>query len=126
MDARRLLSWFRWSGRVRRRTFLFRIAVAAVAFTVGYVFLDHLFGRGATLLLYPPFFAAVLTAGTRRLHDQARSAWWWLAVLVPVVGPLVLALLLCFRRGTVGENQYGDDPRVRGRDYLQVAIHEPA
>ena len=122
----RWLSWLRWSGRLRRRTFTWRLLLVVLAFTVAYVFIERMAGRTATLIAYPFFFAAVLSLCVRRLHDQARSAWWLLWVVIPVLGPLVLAALLLLKRGTPGDNQYGDDPRVRGRDYLQVAIHEPA
>jgi uncharacterized membrane protein YhaH (DUF805 family) len=122
----RWLSWMRWSGRLRRRTFAWRMVLVGLAFTVAYVFIDRIAGRSATLIAYPFFFAAVFSLCVRRLHDQARSAWWLLWVVIPVLGPLVLAALLLLKRGTPGDNQYGDDPRVRGRDYLQVAIHEPA
>jgi len=94
-------------------------------FVILYVFLERLAGRGATLVLYPPFFACQLALAARRLHDQARGAGWLLLVLVPVLGPLVVAYLLLLRRGTDGENQHGPDPRVVGRDYLSVDAYEP-
>jgi len=119
------MAWFRWSGRLRRRTFLWRALIAGLAFTIAYVFIERIAGHAATLIAYPFFFAAIAAACVRRLHDQARSAWWLLAVLVPILGPLVLVVLLCIKRGTQGDNQYGEDPRTRGRDYLKVAIHEP-
>ena len=122
----RWLSWLRWSGRLRRRTFTWRLLLVVLAFTVAYVFIERMAGRTATLIAYPFFFAAVLSLCVRRLHDQARSAWWLLLVLIPVLGPLVLAVLLLLRRGTPGDNPHGPDPRVHGRDYLQVAIHEAA
>jgi uncharacterized membrane protein YhaH (DUF805 family) len=126
MGMKRVVAWFRWSGRLRRLAFLYRIVVASLLFTVAYVFIERIAGHGATLVAYPAFFAAAAAACVGRLHDQARSAWWLLVAIVPVLGPLVLGALLVLRRGTQGDNQYGDDPRTRGRDYLQVAIHEPA
>jgi uncharacterized membrane protein YhaH (DUF805 family) len=122
---RMILAWLRWRGRLRRTTFLWMLLVSATVFVVLYVFIDGL-DHAATLFLYPPAFAVWLSIAVRRLHDQARSARWLLAAIVPVLGPLLLALLLIFRRGTEGENQYGEDPRTRGRDYLTVRIHEPA
>lgn len=99
---------------------------SALAFTVLFVAIDAGIGHGATLLLYPPAFAVWLSLIVRRLHDQARRAGWLLALLVPILGPLLVGLLLLFKRGTEGANQFGDDPRTRGRDYLAVRIHEPA
>ena len=124
--ASRLLDWVTWRGRMRRRGFLWRLPAALALFAVLYVFLERVAGHAATLLPYPFLFTVQLSLAVRRLHDQARSGWWLLAVLGPVLGPLLLAFLLPCRRGTDGDNQYGADPRTRGRDYLQVAIHEPA
>lgn len=122
--TRYLLGWTRWNGRLRRRDFLWMALAATAAFVVLFVFLRSAFGDGPTLLLYPPYFATMLSLCVRRLHDQARGATWLLAALVPALGPLVLAFLLACSRGTGGGNQFGDDPRTRGRDYLRVAIHE--
>ena len=124
--TRRILDWIKWRGRMRRRTFLWRSALAGGVFAVLYVFMDRTIGHASTLLLYPLLFAILLSLSARRLHDQARTVGWLLALLVPVLGPLLMFFLLLFKRGTVGENQYGDDPRTRGRDYLQVAAIERA
>jgi uncharacterized membrane protein YhaH (DUF805 family) len=121
-----LLAWFTWRGRLRRRSYWAMAAVCGLAFVLLFVAIENLAGRGATLLLYPPLFATLLSQSIRRLHDQARGGGWLLALLVPVLGPLLLAFLLLFRRGTPGENQFGADPRLAGRDYLKVAVYESA
>jgi len=123
---RTILAWLRWRGRLRRSTFLWMAVASALAFAVLFVFIDSSIGHGATLVLYPPAFAVWLSLAVRRLHDQARRAGWLLALAVPILGPLLVAFLLLFKRGTEGGNQFGDDPRTRGRDYLTVRIHEPA
>jgi uncharacterized membrane protein YhaH (DUF805 family) len=120
-----LAAWFSWRGRLRRRSFWWRALAAATVFVLLYNALDPL-SHAATLLLYPPLFATLLSLCLRRLHDQARGGGWLLVALVPVLGPLLLAFLLLFKRGTAGENQYGEDPRLAGRDYLKVAVYEPA
>ncbi|MEW9624767.1 DUF805 domain-containing protein [Rhodanobacter geophilus] len=123
---RRVREWIEWRGRMGRLAFLWRLAAAATVFVVLFVFLESVAGYASTLVLYPPFFAVLSSLAVRRLHDSARSAWHLLAPIVPVLGPVYLAGLLLFARGTQGDNQYGDDPRSRNRDYLQVSIHEPA
>lgn len=45
----------------------------------------------------------------RRLHDTARSGWWYWIVLVPLIGFIVL-LVFFVGKGTDGENEYGADP----------------
>ena len=41
----------------------------------------------------------------KRLNDRAKSAWWLLVAILPVVGPLWLLLTLGIRAGTQGENR---------------------
>ncbi len=124
--ANAVSGWVRWQGRLRRRDFLARLVIATAVFVVLFVFLDRVVGYDSTLLLYPPYFIVLASLFVRRLHDQARSAGWLLVPIVPLLGPLILAWRLLLTRGTHGANQYGDDPRLRGYDYLQVQIHEPA
>ena len=45
----------------------------------------------------------------RRLHDLNRSGYFVLLTLVPIVN-FVLEIYLLFFRGTVGANDYGEDP----------------
>jgi uncharacterized membrane protein YhaH (DUF805 family) len=119
-----LASWFGWAGRLRRRSLIWKLLVLALSFVVLFVAMEQLLGRAATLVLYPPFFAGLISVAIRRLHDQARGGSWLFLLLVPVLGPLVIAGLLILRRGTPGENQYGADPRQVGRDYLKVAVYD--
>jgi uncharacterized membrane protein YhaH (DUF805 family) len=50
-----------------------------------------------------------LAVFTRRLHDTGRSGWWWLIVLVPLVGAIILIVFLA-QKGNAGANQYGPSP----------------
>lgn len=50
-----------------------------------------------------------LSVGARRLHDTARSGFWLLVGLVPLVGWILLIVWWCMK-GTAGSNQYGADP----------------
>lgn len=63
------------------------------------------------LVLLLPFAAVAV----RRLHDVGVSGWWLLSATVPVPVLdvfIVGAQVFCFARpGTVGDNQYGPDPR---------------
>lgn len=66
---------------------------------------DILGGIFALAILLPAIGVAV-----RRLHDLDRSGWWYLLVLVPLIGPLVLIFAFFIHRGTVGDNRFGPDP----------------
>ena len=47
-----------------------------------------------------------LAVAVRRLHDIDRSGWWYLIIIVPIIGPLVL-LYWYIQPGTDGSNQFG-------------------
>ena len=69
---------------------------------------------GTTISLLGGIFSlAVLlptiAVGVRRLHDKDMSGWWYLLVFIPLLGALIL-LYFFVQRGTVGPNQFGEDP----------------
>jgi uncharacterized membrane protein YhaH (DUF805 family) len=108
-------------GRIPRAAFNLSLLVWFCVAMVLFVFLDASFGAQSTLLMYPPAAWCLLALLAKRLHDHGRSLWALLWVLIPLFGPLYLAVLLCCWRGSQGENQYGEDVLMRGADYLQVA-----
>ena len=55
-----------------------------------------------TLFIFLPHIAVTV----RRLHDSDRSGWWFLLSVIPVIGTVILAILLCFR-STNGVNRFG-------------------
>ena len=59
----------------------------------------------ALALLIPSIGVAV-----RRLHDINKSGWWYLLILVPIVGAIIL-ILWFVKPSDNGENQYGERPR---------------
>jgi uncharacterized membrane protein YhaH (DUF805 family) len=54
-----------------------------------------------------------LAVAVRRLHDTNRSGWMYLIGLIPLVG-IILLIVWWVGDGTVGDNQYGPDPRGGG------------
>ena len=114
----RLLFSFR--GRLPRSTFWGATLLTGAAFAVLLVVLESLFGRQASLVLYPPFFWVMAALATRRLRDRGRRPAWLLVLLIPILGPLWALVELGLRRGTPGENRYGQDPLALQGDYLTV------
>jgi uncharacterized membrane protein YhaH (DUF805 family) len=106
-----------FSGRARRREYWFfvlfniliSIALGLVDLAIGTFDEDSgiglLGGIYALAVLLPSIAVAV-----RRLHDTGRSGWWFLLVLIPLVGPLVLLVFMLFD-SEPGTNQYGDNPK---------------
>ena len=83
-----------------------------VSFALGPVDLA-LFGDQTVSPLGTIFGVLVLipfvTVGVRRLHDRDMSGWWYLLILIPLIGSLALAVIFMIP-GTVGTNRFGPDP----------------
>jgi uncharacterized membrane protein YhaH (DUF805 family) len=117
-NLRRLL--FSLRGRIARGPFWLGAMIVGATFVVLLVFLESVFGRSASLALYPPLLWTAIALTFKRLHDLGKSPLWLIVLVVPILGPLWLAFDLGFRRGTPGENQYGQNPLDVGSDYLVV------
>lgn len=61
-------------------------------------------------LLYIPLLWIGLALGVKRWHDRGKSGWWVLIGLIPIVGGIWTFVECGCLRGTVGPNQYGQDP----------------
>ena len=48
----------------------------------------------------------------KRWHDQDRSGWWSLLLLIPLIGPIIFLVMLGFIGGTPGPNRFGESPMV--------------
>jgi uncharacterized membrane protein YhaH (DUF805 family) len=115
-----LRTFIAFRGRISRGAFWVAGLALLATFAVLFVFLDATLGRGATWILYPPFFWAAAALAVKRLHDRALRPWRLALAVIPVIGPLWLFISLALRSGTPGENQYGEDPRLVDADYLTV------
>lgn len=98
-----------FEGRARRSEYWFFTLFTVLVSTVLSI-IDAVTGIGVLSLL---FTLAVLIPGiavaVRRLHDTDRSGWWYLLILIPIVGFIVLIIWFC-SRGTGDANRFGADP----------------
>lgn len=107
-----------FSGRARRSEYwyfvLFNIIILIAAMG-----LDMLLETNIEPMPYGAFYFLVglamfipsLAVGVRRLHDVGKSGWFYFIALIPIVGSIWL-LVLFFTKGTIGENEYGLDPKA--------------
>ena len=101
------------AGRAHRKEFWGFMLGTLVLLVAGGVIDISMFGEYAVAEGMAPFttltllvvLAPSIAVTSRRLHDLGYSGWLALATVVPVIG-----LVIGLPRGTVGSNDYGDDP----------------
>jgi uncharacterized membrane protein YhaH (DUF805 family) len=99
-----------FTGRARRSelwwfalfAFVLGLITMAIDAAIGSWGLINAIGSIAVLL-------PSIAVGVRRLHDRDMSGWFYLIVLIPVIGAIALLVIFCLK-GTDGPNRFGTDP----------------
>ena len=104
-----------FSGRARRKEywmfFLFNFLVSfALGFALGVIGSPEAAGPVSALYSLAALLPG-LGVACRRLHDTGRSAWWFLILLVPIVGSIVFLVFMC-SDSQPGPNEYGPNPKT--------------
>ena len=102
-----------FSGRAPRSEFwywyLFAVLLGIVAGLIDAAIAPGSEYGPVTAIMGLALFLPGLAVSIRRLHDLGRSGWYFLLILIPLIGGIILLIWFCMR-GTVGPNQYGPDP----------------
>ncbi len=119
-----MFGWYRvvltkyadFSGRARRKEYWYFALVNVIANIVLAV-ADMLIGfeispgLGILRLVYTlAVFIPSLAVAVRRLHDTGRSGWWFLIVLVPLAGIILLVFIV--QDSEQAPNRYGPNPKT--------------
>ena len=56
-------------------------------------------------------FLPALSLVVRRLHDVGKSGWFYLIILIPIIGVIWLLVLYC-TEGQKKDNKWGPDPKA--------------
>ena len=99
-----------FSGRATRSEYWLFVLLSIVATNFGNLINPKLGVVVSLGLLIPAIAVAV-----RRLHDIGKSGWWYLLILIPFVGIIVILVWFC-KKGTEGDNNYGTDPLSESND----------
>ena len=112
-----LSKYVQFQGRSRRKEFwFFTLINASISMACGMVdttlqLPTVVEGYGILAALYAAFaFIPTVAVTVRRLHDQDRTGWWALIMLIPIVGILVL-LYFMLQDSTAGSNRFGSNPK---------------
>ena len=130
-----LRDYFSFNGRLNRKPYICR-SIAATFISIALAFLLFFIFAGfppSRQYKYPEYvwihvalfiLIFVLTIwvgfslGVRRCHDVEKSGWWLLLGLIPYIN-VAWGLYLIFKRGTIGQNKYGDDPIRNDYDRIE-------
>jgi uncharacterized membrane protein YhaH (DUF805 family) len=117
MDQNELFST---DGRIDGMTYLKKWAYIKIPYwiiqTIAIVITVVTFGIAFPLiiLVWAVHLALLLPQMAKRLHDLNQSGWLALVIFLPLpFVPTILFLVLVLMDGTVGPNQYGEDPKNR-------------
>ena len=106
-----------FSGRARRKEY-WMFTLCCLPITIILNLLTSFMGESAnTLVLIVAtvvglaLFLPSLAVAVRRLHDTNKSGWFYLVAFIPFIG-WILLLIKMLKKGDVGENQYGPDPKA--------------
>jgi len=114
-----VLSEFRPRGRLTRSGFWLRhLTLVPIGLWLVIAAAETL-GSPYDLPFVVAFVLLLVSIWGRRLHDRGRSAWWLLATLVPVLGPLFLIVECGLRGSSPAAAKFGPEPGLRG-DYVTV------
>ena len=101
-----------FNGRARRTEFwMFNLISVIISFLLAFIDMQVIKRPNTLAALYSlAVLLPAIAVSVRRLHDTGRSGWWYLLILVPCIGALVL--LFWFVQDTQpGSNQYGPSPK---------------
>ena len=116
-----------FSGRARRKEY-WMFTLVYVIILIGCTVLDNVLGTVFMMDAGPLgeismgygwahticgliHFIPGLALGVRRLHDFGMSGWFFLIILFPIIGSLVLLVFFCLE-GKKEDNKWGPDPKA--------------
>ena len=120
-------NYINFKGRARRKEY-WMFTLVYVIILMGCTALDNMFGTvfmmdggalGEISMGYGwayticglVHFLPALSLVVRRLHDVGKSGWFYLIILIPIIGVIWLLVLYC-TEGQKQDNKWGPDPKA--------------
>jgi uncharacterized membrane protein YhaH (DUF805 family) len=98
-----------FSGRAARSEFWY-FTLFNWLFQLPLMILDEALGTPFAVITMLVLLLPGIAVAVRRLHDTDRSGWWYLILLIPLIGVILFIVWAC-SKGTQGTNRFGGDPR---------------
>ena len=108
-----LKNYATFAGRARRKefwmfgliNFFIGVVIMVLAGLTGVESISYLSSLWSLVVFIPN-----LAVASRRLHDTGHSFWWYLIIVVPIIGGLYLLYLLV-KDSEPGTNKWGANPK---------------
>ncbi|GAA3966223.1 DUF805 domain-containing protein [Allohahella marinimesophila] len=100
-----------FTGRAHRTEYWMFILIH-ILILLGIGLVERTLGLGNFLsgLYSLVLFIPLISAAVRRLHDTGRTGWWYLLMLIPVIGTIIIIIMLALD-SEPGANEYGPNPK---------------
>lgn len=112
-----LKAYATFEGRAQRAEYWFSylfytiFLIIAIIVDVAMGTYDEMSGLGLISGLFILIhFLPFLAVSVRRLHDIGKSGWWYLLIIIPLIGPLVLLVFAVM--DSKEANRYGPNPKL--------------
>ena len=105
---------FSFEGRIPRRWywagFGIQMAIGVVVAMLCFLVMGAETGMIVFIILMLPMVYTGWAIGTKRWHDRNKSGWWNCIQFIPYIGGIWMLIECGCLRGTMGPNNYGEDP----------------
>ena len=101
--------YFDFEGRSSRSEFwhwqLFRVLLF-----LSLTFLDTILFSGLNFTFNLFLLIPEISVSIRRLHDTNHSGWWYLLIIIPIIGWIIILIWLC-KNSDEEDNRFGSNPK---------------
>ncbi len=112
-----LKNYVGFTGRARRKEY-WMYTLFTIIFLIAAAVLDNVLGLAHPMVGYGPIYGVYslatllpgLAVSVRRLHDVGKSGWFFLIILIPIIGGIWLLVLAC-TDSQPGANKWGPNPK---------------
>lgn len=113
---------FSFEGRISRQAFwIFFVVGVVVSLGLNFLAMGSMMGGEFDpnnppsipiwfWLVQIPLFWITIAVYAKRWHDQDKSGWFSLLLLIPLLGVLIVLVMLGFIGGSPGPNRFGEGP----------------
>ncbi|MCP8617363.1 DUF805 domain-containing protein [Salirhabdus salicampi] len=107
-----LKNYSTFSGRARRKEYWMFVLYNAI-FGVLLSVLELVINLEGVLTTFYglALLLPALAVTVRRLHDIGKNGWWYLLMLVPIVGAIMILIFTCLD-SQEDENRFGPNPKL--------------